>query len=109
LKQAARRTRAFHRHRVTQSSAHRFLHQRADPCLFSGGQLLQREGGRLHGAFVEVLRSTFCPQHVLTEQFDATVKPLHEMELRRLAILRAPVTSTDASTGTWNLREQRSL
>jgi hypothetical protein len=33
-------------------SAHRFLHERADPCLFGGGQLLQREGGRPHGAFV---------------------------------------------------------
>src|SRR5207248_8941140 len=37
-----------------QSSAHRFLHQRADPCLFGGGQLLQREGDRPHVAFVEV-------------------------------------------------------
>src|SRR5271155_3019851 len=36
------------------SSAHRFLHERADPCLFGGGQLLQREGGRPHAAFVEV-------------------------------------------------------
>src|SRR5205085_8800938 len=36
------------------SSAHRFLHQRADPCLFGGGQLREREGGRPHGAFVEV-------------------------------------------------------
>src|SRR5215475_4791285 len=35
------------------SSAHRFLHERADPCLFGGGQLLQREGGRPHGALVE--------------------------------------------------------
>src|SRR6266567_1633333 len=37
-----------------QSSAHRFLHERADSCLFGGGQLLQREGGRPHGVFVEV-------------------------------------------------------
>src|SRR3989454_4377993 len=36
------------------SSAHRFLHERADPCFGGGGQLLQREGGRPHGAFVEV-------------------------------------------------------
>ena len=36
------------------SSAHGFLHERADPCLFGRGQLLQREGGRPHGAFVEV-------------------------------------------------------
>src|SRR5881397_806675 len=28
------------------SSAHRFLHERADPCLVGGGQLLQREGDR---------------------------------------------------------------
>ena len=37
-----------------QSSAHRFLHERGDPCLFGGSQLLQREGGRPHGAFVKV-------------------------------------------------------
>src|SRR5438874_9309088 len=36
------------------SSAHRFLHERADPCLFGGSQLRQREGGRPQGAFVEV-------------------------------------------------------
>src|SRR5215218_2696313 len=35
-------------------SAHRSLHQRADLRLFGGSQLLQREGGRPHGAFVEV-------------------------------------------------------
>src|SRR5438128_8260816 len=45
---------AFRRPRVIQSSAHCFLHERADPCLFGGSQLLQREGGRPHGAFVEV-------------------------------------------------------
>src|SRR5206468_12253210 len=37
-----------------QSSAHGLLHERADPCLFGSGQLLQREGGRPHGAFVKV-------------------------------------------------------
>src|SRR5215218_6026939 len=37
-----------------QSSAHRFLHERADPCLFGGSQLRQCEGGRPHDAFVEV-------------------------------------------------------
>src|SRR5688572_9005152 len=37
-------------------SAHRFLHKRADLCLFGSGQLLQREGGRPHGAFIEVRR-----------------------------------------------------
>src|SRR5215210_8414175 len=30
------------------------LHERADPRLLGGGQLLQREGGRPHGPFVEV-------------------------------------------------------
>src|SRR6266511_1478004 len=39
-----------------QSSAHRFLHERAYPCLVGGGQLRQREGDRPHGAFVEVRR-----------------------------------------------------
>src|SRR5258708_36579162 len=38
----------------TRSSAHRFLHERADPRLVGGGQFLQREGDRPHGAFVEV-------------------------------------------------------
>src|SRR5438445_12007275 len=37
-----------------QSSAHRFLHERADPCLCGGSQLLQREGDGPHGPFVEV-------------------------------------------------------
>src|SRR5256714_14367385 len=37
-----------------QSSAHRFLHERDDPCLFGGSQLLKREGDRPQGAFVEV-------------------------------------------------------
>src|SRR2546430_3506923 len=39
---------------VLSYSAHRFLHKLADPCLFSGSQLLQREGDRPQGAFVEV-------------------------------------------------------
>src|SRR5712691_6836618 len=38
----------------TPASAHRFLHERADPCFFGGGQLLQRVGDRPDGAFVEV-------------------------------------------------------
>src|SRR5207248_8112590 len=49
------------RHRTTagysaeaQSSAHRLLHERADLLLFGGGQTLQRESGRPHGACVEV-------------------------------------------------------
>src|SRR5207247_1333342 len=37
-----------------QSSAYRFLHERADPSRFGSSQLLQREGDRPHGTFVEV-------------------------------------------------------
>src|SRR5215217_6639795 len=40
--------------RKAESSAHRSLDEGADRFLFGGGQLLQREGGRPHGAFVEV-------------------------------------------------------
>src|SRR2546426_1752595 len=36
------------------SLAHSFFHECDDPCLFGGSQRLQREGGRPHGAFVEV-------------------------------------------------------
>src|SRR5207247_3617850 len=36
------------------SSTHRFFHERADPCFGGAGQLLQGEGDRPHGAFVEV-------------------------------------------------------
>src|SRR5215218_8970856 len=35
-------------------SARRPLHERADPRLLGGGQLLKREGGRPHDAFVEI-------------------------------------------------------
>src|SRR5438552_4447628 len=45
-------------------SADRFLHERADPCLFGSGQLLQREGGRPHGAFVEVRLVTEAERRV---------------------------------------------
>src|SRR5262245_15795042 len=44
--------------------AHRFLHERADPGLFGGGQLLQREGDRPHGAFVEVRILVEAERHV---------------------------------------------
>ena len=39
-----------------QPSAHRLLHEGADLCLFGGGQLLEREGDRPQGTFVEVGR-----------------------------------------------------
>src|SRR5438309_10033505 len=39
-----------------QGSAHRFLHERADPCLFGGSQLLQSEDDRPQDALVEVRR-----------------------------------------------------
>src|SRR6184192_4745108 len=44
------------RMREYQPSAHRFLDEHADSCLFGGSQRLQREGDRPHGAFVEVRR-----------------------------------------------------
>src|SRR5918995_5645134 len=40
--------------RLGGGSARRPLHERADPCLCGGGQLLERKRGRPHGAFVEV-------------------------------------------------------
>src|SRR6266542_4208673 len=42
--------------RWPRSSAHRFLHQRCDPFLFGGAQLLQRVRGRPHVTLVEVRR-----------------------------------------------------
>src|SRR5256712_10179448 len=40
--------------REERSLAHRFLHERSDPCLFSGSQPLQCKGVRPHVALVEV-------------------------------------------------------
>src|SRR5260370_41788587 len=40
--------------RRARSSAHRFLHERAYPCLVGGGQLRQSVGVRPHVAFVEL-------------------------------------------------------
>src|SRR5439155_516841 len=40
----------------TSSSADRFLHERADPSLFGGSQLLQGEGDRPEASVVEVRR-----------------------------------------------------
>lgn len=51
---------SFHR----RPSAHGPLHERADPCLLCGGQLLQREGDRPHGAFVEVRILVEAERHV---------------------------------------------
>src|SRR5216683_8451996 len=39
---------------TVRSLSHRFFHELGDPCFFGGSQPLQREGGRPHGAFVEV-------------------------------------------------------
>jgi hypothetical protein len=49
---------------VSSFLAHRFLHERGDPCLFGGSQLLQREGDRPHAAFVEVRRVVEAERHV---------------------------------------------
>src|SRR6267142_2157026 len=50
--------------RRTQSSANRFLHERAHSCFFGGGQLLQREGDRPQRAFVEVRLVAEAPRRV---------------------------------------------
>src|SRR6266516_515873 len=52
-RQVIKRT-AGRRQDAAPRSAHRFLHERPDPALVGGRQLRQREGGRPHGAFVEV-------------------------------------------------------
>src|ERR1700716_3870607 len=49
-----RPTRAVAARCRAQSSARRFLHERADPCLVLGGQLCQSEGVGPHSPFVEV-------------------------------------------------------
>src|SRR5207237_355940 len=49
-----RRTNRRGRVARAQPSAHRFLHEGADPCLVGGGQLLQREGDWPQAAFVQV-------------------------------------------------------
>src|ERR1035441_443310 len=46
--------RKISRYFSARSLAHRFLHERGNPCLFGGGQPLQREGARPHDALVEV-------------------------------------------------------
>jgi hypothetical protein len=61
--------RALRRRERAQSSAHRFLHELGDPCLFGGGQLLQREGGRPHRAFVEVRRVAEAERRVPRVEF----------------------------------------
>jgi len=50
--------------KVAQSSAHRFLHERGDPCLFGGSQFRQREGDRPQVAFVEVRLVAEAERHV---------------------------------------------
>ena len=49
---------------VRLSLAHRFLHERFDPCLFGGSQVLQCEGGRPHAAFVEIRLVAEAERHV---------------------------------------------
>src|SRR6266704_4171300 len=72
-----------------QFSAHRFLHERADPCLFGGSQLLQREGDRPQGAFVEVRRVAEAERRV--PRFEL-LRALEEADnLAVLGIRRHPV------------------
>src|SRR5919201_6423667 len=57
-----------------QSSACRFLHERADPLLFGGGQFFQREGDWPHRSLIELRR-------VLE-----TEGPIPRLEFRRILV-----------------------
>src|SRR2546421_1973964 len=60
-------------------SAHRFLHELADPCLFGGGQLLQREGDRPQGAFVEVRLVTESERRVPRLELLRALEETHDL------------------------------
>jgi hypothetical protein len=49
---------------VIRASAHRFLNERADPYLFGGSQLLQRESDWPHLTFIKVRHIVEAKRHV---------------------------------------------
>src|SRR5487761_592136 len=61
-------------------SAHRFLYERGDPCLISGGRLLKSEFDWPHGALVEVRRVAEAQRRVsgveLLRGFEVVLQPL---------------------------------
>src|SRR2546427_466401 len=63
----------------TKASAHRFLHERADPCLFGGRQLLQSEDDRPHGAFVEVRRVAEAERRVPRFELLRRLEEAHDL------------------------------
>ena len=77
-------------------SAHRFLYECADPCLFGGSQLLQREGDRPQGTFVEVRRVTEAERRVLRIEL---LRGLEEAD--DLVVLGLVETSLSANQASW--------
>ena len=68
------------------ASTSRFLHERADLFLFGGGQPLQREGRRPHGAFVEADTAVDAPP--------PGSPPARRRRSSRLSAARSPPGST---------------
>ena len=77
-------------------SAHRFLYERADPCLFGGRQLLQREGDRPQGAFVEVRHVAEAERRVPRIEL---LRALEEAD--DLVVLEVIETSSSAHQASW--------
>ncbi len=77
-------------------SAHRFLYERADPCLFGGSQLLQREGDRPQGAFVEVRHVAEAERRVPRIEL---LRALEEAD--DLVVLEVIETSSSAHQASW--------
>src|SRR5207244_6279910 len=78
-------------------SAHRFLHERADRCLLGGGQLLQREGGRPHGAVVEMRRVAEAERRVSRLELLAALEEADDMAV--LGIRGHPVPGSRREGG----------
>src|SRR6266568_231614 len=74
---------------ASRSSARRFLHERADPCLGGGGQLRQREGDRPHAAFVEVRLVAEAERRVPGLELLRGLEEAHDVAI--LGVRRHPV------------------
>src|SRR5204862_4962632 len=64
-------------------------HERADTCLVVGGQLLQREGDRPHGAFVQVRRIAEAERRVPRLELLRVLEEADDLAL--LGVRRHPV------------------
>jgi hypothetical protein len=74
---------------VIRASAHRFLNERTNPCLFGSSQLLQREGDRPHVTFVKVRQVVEAKRHV--PLFELLPAAEEADDLAILGIRRHPV------------------